>query len=107
MTSALLGLRVGLAAGVLLCACGAALASTSVSFAKRVAGVIVAFTGAVLALAVLGAPQAATIAGVAVLFAYAVVGVGVLVRLQEDYGATEIADIDAADKDAEPIEPAT
>lgn len=106
MAPALLVLRLGLAASVVLLACGVALAWTSASFAKRVAGVIIALTGAIVGLAALGAPQAMMIAGAATLLAYVAIGVGVLARLQEAYGVTEIADIDSADADAEPAEPA-
>lgn len=106
MAPAMLALRLGLAASVALLMCGVALAWTSASFAKRVVGATMALTGAIVGLAVLAAPQAAIVAGVAVLFAYAVIGVGVLARLHEQYGATEIAEIDAADANAEPAEPA-
>ena len=106
MAPALLVFRLGLAAAIVLFACGGALAWTSVSFSKRLAGVIIGFLGAIVALASLAAPQGAMIAGVATLLGYAVVGVAVLVRLQEAYGATEIAEIDCADADAEPNEPA-
>ncbi|MFT3726294.1 MAG: hypothetical protein QM759_00505 [Terricaulis sp.] len=106
MTPALLLLRLGLAAGIALFAGGASLAWTSVSFSKRVIGVLLGLLGAIAALAALAAPQAALIAGVAVLLAYAAAGVAVLVRLQEEYGATELADVDTLDAEAEPREPA-
>lgn len=105
MAPALLVLRLGLAASVVLLVCGATLAWSSASFTKRVAGVIIALSGAIAGVAVVGAPQAALIAGAVTLFAYATIGVGVLARLQEDYGATEIADIDRADAESEPPEP--
>ena len=105
MAPTLLVLRLALAASIVLLACGVALAWTSASFAKRVMGVMIALTGAIVALAALNAPQAMMIAGVAVLLAYAAIGAGVLVRLQEAYGAAEIAEIDSADADAEPAEP--
>lgn len=104
MTPALLALRLTLAAALLLFACGASLAWTSVSFIKRVAGMLMALLGSLLALAALNATPAAMIAGVAVFLVYAVIGVSLLVRLQEDYGVTEIAEIDSVDGDAEPSE---
>jgi hypothetical protein len=98
-------LHLALAAGIVLLMCGVALGWASVSVAKRVVGVIVALLGAIVGLAALGAPQAMMIAGAAALFAYVTMGVGLLARLQEAYGATDVADIDRGDADAEPAEP--
>jgi formate hydrogenlyase subunit 3/multisubunit Na+/H+ antiporter MnhD subunit len=47
----------------------------------------------------------ALIGGAAALFAYVTIGAGILARLQEAYGATDVADIDRGDADAEPAEP--
>ena len=66
---------------------------------KRLAGLMIAGFGAVLALGVLGAPNGALVAGVAILFAQAVVGVAIVVRLQESYGAIEADEIDGADRE--------
>ena len=106
MAQASIALHLCLYAAVALLTFGAAVAWTSVAFTKRVAGVLLALSGAILGLSALGAPPALTIAGVAVLFAFAAIGAGVLIRLQEAYGSTELADVDAADADAEPREPA-
>jgi len=104
MAPAFLLLRLGLAASIVLFTSGAALAWTSGSFGKRVAGVVIGFVGAIVGLSTLAVPQAALVAGVAALLVYAVAGVAVLIRLQEEYGATDVADIDQADANAEPRE---
>jgi hypothetical protein len=106
MEALLLGPQLCFAAGVALLICGATLAWSSVSFAKRVAGVLLALMGAIVAAAALGAPQQALLGGAAVLFCYAAIGVSVLVRLQEAYGSTQIDDIDAADAEKASSEPA-
>lgn len=68
---------------------------------KRLAGLMIAGFGAVLVLAVLGAPDGAMVAGVAILFAQLIVGVAIVVRLQESYGAIEAGDVDAADRESD------
>ena len=85
---------------------GAATAWRSANATKRLAGLLIASLGALLALAALRAPEAALIAGVAATFAQLLIGAALLVRLQEAYGGVEAADIDAADEASEPPEPA-
>ena len=94
------------AAAVVLLLIGAATAWRSAHAAKRLAGLLIAEIGALLALAALHAPEAALIAGVAAAFAQLALGASILVRLQEAYGGVESPDIDAADEDSEPAEPA-
>ena len=74
---------------------------TSANAGKRLAGAATAMLGAVLALAALHAPQIFISAATAVALGYAALGALVLIRLQEAYGDTELAAIDAADDDAE------
>lgn len=95
----------GLGVCTALLVAGGASALMSASVTKRLLGVLIAIVAALLALAALGAAQAATIAGVAVAFAYCVIGVALLVRLQESYGGSDTAEIDAADAQSEPAEP--
>jgi hypothetical protein len=64
---------------------------------KRIAALMIAGFGAIVALAALGAPDSALVVGVAVVFAQTVVGVAIAVRLQESYGAIEAPEIDSAD----------
>jgi hypothetical protein len=104
MAAASLALHLSLAAAIALMTLGAATAWTSAAFSKRIVGVLLALSGAVLALSVLGAPGALMIAGAATAFAFAAIGAGLLVRLQEEYGSTELAEIDKADAEAEPAE---
>ena len=101
----LLAERLQLAAAAALLMIGAVTALSSNNVAKRLAGLLIASIGAVLGLAGLGAPEAALIAGLAAVFAQILVGVALLVRLQEAYGVTEFAEIDAADAESEPAEP--
>ena len=101
----LLAERLQLAAAAALLMIGAVTALSSNNVAKRLAGLLIALIGAVLGLAALGAPGAALIAGLAAVFAQILVGVALLVRLQEAYGVTELAEIDAADAESEPAEP--
>lgn len=84
---------------------GAAVAWAAPNATKRVAGIVVAHIGAVLVLAVLGAPESVVGAAVAIGLAQVVFGVAVVVRLQEAYGAVESPEIDSADDAAEPAEP--
>ncbi|WP_395645350.1 hypothetical protein [Terricaulis sp.] len=88
-------LHLGLAVALLLA--GAVTAWTSTNVAKRVAGISVALTAALIALAVLGAPAALLVAAAGVAFAHLVVGAALLVRLQESYGGVETPEFDAAD----------
>lgn len=103
---ALLVERALTAAAVVLLLAGAASAWTSANALKRLGGLVVAALGAIVALAALGAPQALLIAAAAALFAQIAVGAALLVRLQEDYGGVEIPEIDFADAQSEPPEPA-
>lgn len=97
--------RAHLALAVALLLVGVVTAWTSTNVAKRVGGVVVALTAALIALAVLGAPPALLIAGAGLGFAQLVVGAALLVRLQEGYGGLEAPEFDAADADSEPAEP--
>lgn len=99
--------RILLAGAVALLVVGAVAAWTSANVAKRVAAIALAHIGAVVALAVLGAPGPALIAGVGAAFAQLTLGVALIVRLQESYGAIEAPEIDAADASSEPTEPGT
>lgn len=98
--------RAQLAGAVVLLLIGVAMAWASANTAKRLAGLLIAQLGAMLGLAVLGAPQGAIIAGVALAFAHVLVGAALIVRLQEAYGGVEVAEFDAADEQSEPSEPA-
>ena len=69
----------------------------STNAAKRVAALAVTFLGALLGAAALGAPSSVLIAGAAMGFSQLALGAVIVVRLQEDYGAVETREIDAAD----------
>lgn len=97
--------RVHLALTVALLLTGVVTAWTSTNGAKRLAGVAVALTAALLALAVLGAPVALLIAGAGIAFGQLVIGAALLVRLQESYGGVETPEFDAADGQSETQEP--
>lgn len=97
--------RAQLVAAIALLLIGVATAWASANTAKRLAGLLIAQIGAMLGLAVLGAPQGAIIAGVALAFALMLVGAALIVRLQEAYGGVEAAEFDAADEQSEPAEP--
>ncbi len=94
--------RILLAGAVALLLLGAVAAWSSTNVVKRVAAIALAHIGAVSALSVLGAPDAALIAAVAAAFAQLTLGVALVVLLQERYGAIEAPDIDAADAQSEP-----
>lgn len=96
-----------LALAVALVAAGALTAAASSNAMKKILGVLISLVGAVFALALLAAPDAAVLAALAIAFAYVVVGVAVTVRLQEGYASIEALDLDAADAQEEPREPAT
>lgn len=104
MTAWIETIALALAAALLLA--GGASALMAASFAKRVAGVMIAFLAALMALAVLGAPPAASAAAIAIAFAYVAIGVALAVRIQEAYATAESAEVDAADDGDEPTEPA-
>ena len=90
--------RVLFAAALALLMCGAVAAWVSPNAIKRIAGLVVAMVGAVLALAALGAPSVLLIAGLAAVFAQAALGAAIIVRVQEDYGAVEAPETDQADR---------
>lgn len=94
-------LKVIAAASVALVVLGAIALLTSANAGKRLAGAATALLGAALALSALNAPQIFITAAAAVAFGYLALGALLLVRLQEAYGDTEIASIDAVDDDAE------
>lgn len=98
-TIAALAIAIGVATA------GAVAAHACANALKRVAATMVALSGAILALAVLGAPEASLISAAAIAFAYCLLGVAVVVRAQEAYGAIETGDLDAADDASEPREP--
>ena len=89
--------RASLAIGVLLALAGAAVAWSSPNLTKRLVAICVSVIGAIVALAVLGAPQALLAAAAATGFAYAALGAALSVRAQESYDGVEAPDLDAAD----------
>lgn len=102
IAAAPISLEAVLAGGAIaLVVIGAAAALMIDNAIKRLAGLMIAGFGAVLALGVLGAPNGALVAGAAILFAQAVVGVAIVVRLQESYGAIEASDVDNADRETD------
>lgn len=96
--------RLFVAAAVALLMIGAVGAWTAANGVKRIVGIVIALTGAVLGCAGLMAPQGAAVAGVAVGFAYVIVAVAVLVRLQEAYGGVETPEIDREEAEAERVQ---
>lgn len=107
--SAIVGLELTRAlfiAALVLVSMGAVAVLGSANALKRVAGMVVAQIGALIALAALGAPQALLSVGALVAFAQTALGVALVVRLQEGYGEVEMHGIDAADAASEPTEPA-
>jgi hypothetical protein len=105
MASGFIGQAAVLIGAFTLLLVGAVAAWTAPNAMKRVAGVIIALVGAIVAMAALQAPPSWLIAGVAVAVGYCVVGTTVVVRLQEAYGAAEASALDAADDENEPPEP--
>lgn len=95
---------IALAAAAALVMGAAAAAWSAPSVAKRIAAVLAAQLGAMLALGATGAVNGVLVAAVAVAFAYLSTGVSILVRLQEAYGAAETPEIDVADDRDEPPE---
>lgn len=92
-------------AAAVLAIMGAVAALGSANALKRVAGIIVAQIGALIALASLGAPTLLLGAGALVCFAQVALGAALIVRLQEGYGETEMRGVDVADAASEPAEP--
>ncbi|MET0181293.1 MAG: hypothetical protein ABW199_00245, partial [Caulobacterales bacterium] len=80
---------------------GGSVAFTSANAAKRLIGVVVAQSGAALGAIALGLPPAAAIAMLAAMLATLAIGAAISVRMQEDYGAIETPDVNAADRDSE------
>jgi hypothetical protein len=106
MVTAAVSLEPVLAAGAIaLVVIGGVAALLLANVVKRIAALIIAGFGAIVALAALGAPDSALVVGVAVVFAQTVVGVAILVRLQESYGAIEASEIDSADGDEDARDP--
>ena len=101
-----IAMRALLGASILLSIAGGAAALIAPNLIKRLAGIAVAQTGAMIALAALGAPSQALVAAGAIAFAQIAGGVAILVRLQESYGDTEAGEFDAADAADEPSEAA-
>lgn len=104
MAGALWIIALVLAAALALVMIGAVTAWAGANAAKRLAGLVMALIGAVLALGALGAPPALLVAGVVLAFAHLALGQALLVRLQESYRGVETTEIDAADRNAEVAE---
>lgn len=92
-----------LGASAALLSIGGLAATTSASALKRVIGIALALIGAIGALAALGVSQTAMVAGAAAAFAFVALGVAIVARLQEAYGASSVAEFEAADRDSEPV----
>ncbi|MGE0596618.1 MAG: hypothetical protein AB7P07_09630 [Hyphomonadaceae bacterium] len=93
-----------LAAALLLVFGGGALAWASFIALKRVLGLLLVFLGAVLGLALLGAPSGVLMASVAVALVNLSFGFALCVRLQEVYGGGDLDQIDSADANADDAE---
>ncbi len=91
-----------LAGALALLALGASMAFTSANVLKRLVGVAIAHVGALTGALGLEAPATLALGCVAALFATLTLGAAIVVRLQEDYGAVEGPEIDAADQYDEP-----
>ncbi len=105
MNAAALLPAIGWSLAIVLVAAGIVAAFAAANIAKRLAGLVVALIGAIVALAAVGAPDALIVGAVVVGFAQTGLGAAILVRVQEEYGDTESGDIDAADFGSEPAEP--
>lgn len=93
--------RVLFAGTVVLIVAGVLSAWTSVNVMRKLAGVFVAMLGALIALAVLGAPGWIVAAGGAVALAQVIMGGAIGVRLHEAYASSEMSDADKAEAEAE------
>ncbi|MEZ5996003.1 MAG: hypothetical protein R3C25_09625 [Hyphomonadaceae bacterium] len=76
---------------------GALLAWLSGNLFKRLAGIIVAASGALVTASALAAPESLITSGAAVIFVELVIGGAVAVRLYEAYGSIEAAEVDSLD----------
>ena len=94
-----------LAAAVLLLCVGAAASLGASNVSKRLVGLFIAMSGAVLGAAALHVADGTLLAGIAIAAAYAAVGFALLVRLQETYQSVEADELDAGDLADEPLEP--
>lgn len=106
MAAEVLALRLEVALSVALLAVGAVMALSSANVVKRVAGLLIAHLAALMALASLKLGGVVLMAALGVALAVLLLGVALLVRLQEAYGAVETLDLDTADSQSEPLEPA-
>jgi multisubunit Na+/H+ antiporter MnhC subunit len=91
------------ALGIALAMCGIVMIVGRNSL-KSVAGVLIGFAGAAVALSYLGLGAALAVVCV-VGFAYAILGAAIAVRLFEEYGAIDDADLDKADQAKESARP--
>ncbi|MDX2274677.1 MAG: hypothetical protein NW206_04430 [Hyphomonadaceae bacterium] len=98
------GLRAEIALSIAMLMLGAVMALTSGNAVKRVAGVLVAQIGAVLAAGVLLGGDI-LIVGVALMVATFAIAAALIVRAQERYHSVEMRDLDKADIESEPPEP--
>lgn len=81
----------------MLIVAAAAGALSAPNLIKRLACIVLAQVGAVLAASTLGAGSGVVVAAIAVAFVQTAVGAALIVRLQESYGGVETPEIDAAD----------
>lgn len=93
--------RVLFAGAVVLLVAGVLAAWTSANLMHRLAGVFMGMLGALIALAVLGAPGWIVAAGGAVALAQLIIGGAITVRLHEAYASSEISDADKAEAEVE------
>ncbi len=101
MAYALVLERALFAGAVVLMLAGALSAWSAQNTARKLAGLLVAMLGAVMAVVALDAPAWIAVAGAALALAQLVVGAAVAVRLHESYGSSETADADRVEADAE------
>ena len=94
-------LRLAIAAAIVLVLTGGVMALASGNAVKRVAGAVLTYFGAVLALAAMAAPSGAMIAGLGLALVTLIIGAAIVVRLQETYGGVELIEIDQADARSE------
>jgi hypothetical protein len=85
------------ACGVLTLYVGAICAFASAHLVKRLLGVFMMGVGALIVLAALGASLGLALGVAAALAAWTMLGAAILIRLQEDYGGLEAADVETAE----------